>query len=1258
MIPHSENGWPHRQKSYHDGRTTLTTKMSAKSSAVDVSLTNPTNRQSVATLVQLADGTWVKQYSDGSVISTHIVYGATDPPVTRDPSAVAMAPQPVIVPQPVMAPQPVITPQTVFVPQAVIAPHTTVQNRAPVYIAPPVEPEPSPPVPVVNQSSQVEPPRTLNLKVDATVPLESQSGYTTAGTNTTMYRTSQGKFAAHDLVMGRAPLESDLDFSLKNAPGMTQNADTIVKDEVLQSSAMQNLAYQLGCLILAWYLGHNGWNGIWIVGLFAVSYYFLQLNLAKLAGTLRMDSTRAMRIERLDTDVESIEWLNTLLDRYWLHYEPYLSNNLKNSLNATLGTVNPPMVQSLQIVEFTLGTSPPRFDAIKTFKRGVGDVVEYVLRIAYFPLSEEELAARKIASEKKEAVEQIKREHAKHMDQALSVQELERKLHIIDQTSNTNAAVESIPVTKRGLVGKVGDQFSKLGRSFRPTVVSKPAEPAVPAAPMETVQDAADIAKLKRLLKDDVLYDTPLILFKELEPEGPPLTIDVTERDRLARRELRAETRASNQMAVQDPRNAKIVLEVVLRVGLKVTIPIAVENVLLDGAIVIKMQFGGGFPHMKKLWVSLPVDGTTTQVILPALDFELKPLMAFDLLDVPGLSSWLMNTIRSQIAAKLGPPGMMIDMQQLGNYPSLPDDAIGLLHLKIVKARNFVETLVGKFATLDRFDSRGGASNPTVLHAFTKHGAQENLETMKRGLNQTLHLKHGPTSVAGPVIKLGCRVVLGGTMWPGKVVGSTKFVVGIGAEPEWNCDLKILVPRSCLTEAHSDADLLTVWIFADDAATSRPVAKLEGLKVLEWLGTKVNPKEAQRDRLVRLIKQRAWADAWGPPDPDRSRAVWKSVALYDPDGRFGVQASLGSVLVRAEYWSMPTPQERAAAETELEKAKHAARVKAYNEASKETDVDPVTVAELAGELAEEATREGAGRGVPYGRQSGVLRITIHQAKNLQDYSLLTMPTMKTDKSNVVTKAFGGVVNVVGATANVVAGGLESLVIGSYSPYVVVRMRDVDPNDESKTAFTQHLRWQEENGLIAPTHTEVVTNVGNATVNVPSPQVSVASNRVLTLGRLKIPMGKQTAPAIQPLDVEADDQQGQIIQTTGTMVTDPSLVYQTEPKFRAVNPTFDEYCDLYISDLKSQEFEIVVKVMSESGVAEKDLGRVWIRAWQAVERGQRVWFKLKGVKSGMICLSFTFTPVTMDVSKEVSGAWDGLSDAPDFAQHRVNAALAL
>ncbi|OJT13069.1 hypothetical protein TRAPUB_10382 [Trametes pubescens] len=139
---------------------------------------------------------------------------------------------------------------------------------------------------------------------------------------------------------------------------------------------------------------HFGWGWLFIVLAFCNTYYATSMK--RVRARARDDIQRELVKTRFSTDtgIESAEWINNFLDRFWLIYEPVLSRTVVASVDQILSTNCPPFLDSLRLSTFTLGTKAPRIDRVKTYGRTEDDVVVMEWWLSFTPNDTSELTEK------------------------------------------------------------------------------------------------------------------------------------------------------------------------------------------------------------------------------------------------------------------------------------------------------------------------------------------------------------------------------------------------------------------------------------------------------------------------------------------------------------------------------------------------------------------------------------------------------------------------------------------------------------------------------------------------------------------------------------------------------------------------------------------------------------------------------------------------------------------------------------------------
>ena len=99
---------------------------------------------------------------------------------------------------------------------------------------------------------------------------------------------------------------------------------------------------------------------------------------------------------KLETDHESLEWINSFLVKFWPIYAPVLCDTIIASVDQVLSTATPPFLDSLRLKTFILGTKPPRLEHVKTYPKADDDTVLMDWQFSFTPNDVADLTSRQI----------------------------------------------------------------------------------------------------------------------------------------------------------------------------------------------------------------------------------------------------------------------------------------------------------------------------------------------------------------------------------------------------------------------------------------------------------------------------------------------------------------------------------------------------------------------------------------------------------------------------------------------------------------------------------------------------------------------------------------------------------------------------------------------------------------------------------------------------------------------------------------------
>ena len=148
----------------------------------------------------------------------------------------------------------------------------------------------------------------------------------------------------------------------------------------------------LGSWVVALLGGGLGW--VFIVMACCGTYY--RTSIRRVRRNFRDDVNREMAKARLETDTESLEWINSFLVKFWPIYAPVLCQTIINSVDQVLSTSTPAFLDSLRMKTFILGSKPPRLDHVKTYPKAEDDTVLMDWKFSFTPNDVMDLTARQL----------------------------------------------------------------------------------------------------------------------------------------------------------------------------------------------------------------------------------------------------------------------------------------------------------------------------------------------------------------------------------------------------------------------------------------------------------------------------------------------------------------------------------------------------------------------------------------------------------------------------------------------------------------------------------------------------------------------------------------------------------------------------------------------------------------------------------------------------------------------------------------------
>lgn len=128
----------------------------------------------------------------------------------------------------------------------------------------------------------------------------------------------------------------------------------------------------------------------------AICSTYYRTSIRRVRRNFRDDVHRELAKSKLETDVESLEWINSFLVKFWPIFQPVLAETIINSVDQVLSTSTPAFLDSLRMKTFTLGTKPPRMEHVKTYPKAEDDIVLMDWKFSFTPNDHADMTYRQM----------------------------------------------------------------------------------------------------------------------------------------------------------------------------------------------------------------------------------------------------------------------------------------------------------------------------------------------------------------------------------------------------------------------------------------------------------------------------------------------------------------------------------------------------------------------------------------------------------------------------------------------------------------------------------------------------------------------------------------------------------------------------------------------------------------------------------------------------------------------------------------------
>lgn len=157
-----------------------------------------------------------------------------------------------------------------------------------------------------------------------------------------------------------------------------------------------NAAIIILACISSWLVAVFGGGLAWVTIIMAFCATYYRTSLRRVRRNFRDDITRELAMKRLESDNESLEWINSFMVKFWPIYQPVLAQTIINSVDQVLSSATPAFLDSLKLKTFTLGSKPPRMEHVKTYPKTEDDIVLMDWKFSFTPNDTADMTARQV----------------------------------------------------------------------------------------------------------------------------------------------------------------------------------------------------------------------------------------------------------------------------------------------------------------------------------------------------------------------------------------------------------------------------------------------------------------------------------------------------------------------------------------------------------------------------------------------------------------------------------------------------------------------------------------------------------------------------------------------------------------------------------------------------------------------------------------------------------------------------------------------
>ncbi|KAF5109968.1 hypothetical protein DV453_001259 [Geotrichum candidum] len=157
-----------------------------------------------------------------------------------------------------------------------------------------------------------------------------------------------------------------------------------------------NAALITAAAFLSWIVTRlgGGLPSVFCIGAVIATAY--RTSVRKLRKNIREKVIREAAMRKLETDTETLDWLNLIMNKFWAINEPFIAEQAVTIGNQVLADAAPKFLSHIALDTFTLGTKPPRLNHVRTFPKTDEDIVVMDWMYSFTPNDSIDMTARQL----------------------------------------------------------------------------------------------------------------------------------------------------------------------------------------------------------------------------------------------------------------------------------------------------------------------------------------------------------------------------------------------------------------------------------------------------------------------------------------------------------------------------------------------------------------------------------------------------------------------------------------------------------------------------------------------------------------------------------------------------------------------------------------------------------------------------------------------------------------------------------------------